>query len=295
MFPCTPPYLGFYVDSPPSFEKLKGCLSPQAPSNRLDTEEDALVCLCSHRKARLCWRYILLRINPFPATAKNKPVQTDNVNVTGDQTSGSGRGACSGGRRGVRAGLSLRVTGSPAAPGPSSPPDPVAWGSRGAPKPPGWHSQLAPSVPLKSPRHDLGAGRRSRVTHVSSKCCSKVASISPGTPQESLPLRRRPPALLDHMTQAGCGLGRRLRRAKLRGATSASVQSARSVPAPALGLGAAARAGLRPEPGGARCPPQERGLPLVVRALVPDWSLCFREVTFGFRVNRLRNVGGPLY
>lgn len=103
---------------------------------------------------------------------------------------------------------------------------------------------------------------------VSLTCPPSAAPRSPPFRQPSNPgpdaagsrffLRHRPPALPDHMTQAGRGLGRRFRRAKLRGATSAlCTGSAHSVPAARAGPGCCCRLGdkrgdLRRAPSGTR-------------------------------------------
>lgn len=130
----------------------------------------------------------LLQMNPLPG--QDNPVQTISTGQT-IQTSGSGRWTRSPGE------ILISRHRLPCA-------CPCRLGYRGVPWPPGWHSPLAPFVPLKSPS--------SRITHVSSKCCSKVASISPAVQPgqdpagSSFSLRHRPPALRDHMTPAGCGL-----------------------------------------------------------------------------------------
>ena len=73
------------------------------------------------------------------------------------------------------------------------------------PNTPGPHPERAPFVPLKSPAATSGQPR-GRTTHVSSKCCSKVASISPAVraardPAALRVLRRpRPGARLAHVT-----------------------------------------------------------------------------------------------
>lgn len=166
----------------------------------------------------------------------------------------------------------------PAAPGPAR-------------QPPGRDSQFAPFVPLHCPRPDLRTGRRGRTTHVSSKCCSKVASIPPAVhpTQDSAGrhflLQHWPPALLALVTPAGRG-----RTAPPKGQTSR-----RSLRAVYRKRSVGSRAARCSRPGGAGRAAGER--PTAGPRSVGSRSIghCARDVILGFRFSRLRNVGQILY
>lgn len=179
----------------------------------------------------------LPQITPSPEPPEEQP-RPDNFNTTSDSDHGLGlRRLAPKELYGALERFSFRVTGPSASPGRGSPPDPAAWGSRGVPDPSGRHSQLAPFAPLKSPLRELRTVRRGRMTHVSSKCCSKVASIPPAVHSSARPrsesLPSPPPAsgAPGSHDAAGRRPGRRRQRAKLRGATSAlCALSKRSLP-----------------------------------------------------------------
>lgn len=113
-------------------------------------------------------------------------------------------------------------------------------GAQGA-KPPAGTSTCA-LCPAQVPPPRPQDNRRGRITHVSSKCCSKVASIPPAVPSsrgpssESLP--SPPQAPCTPRSRDTSEPGRRLPRAKLRGATSAlCIGSAHCSPAAGAGSG----------------------------------------------------------